>query len=331
MPFKIYKDDEVVTEGESPLEIKGIGANKDVAKGTYQAVRVKDDKESEKVDIPAFKTLPIEVTGVKLEPATLSIDVDDTENVKATVSPSNATDKTISLKSSDESIATVNSSGKVTGIAKGEATITVTTTDGGKTATCKVTVKEPVVNVTGVTISPKTATLEEGEIKQLSATVAPSDADDKSVSYASKSTGVASVDNDGLVTAKVAGESEIVVTTDDGDKKDTCTVTVEEPVVDATGVTLSPKTSTGETESAGDKQLTAKIAPDDATNKDVSYSIDDAEGLTVSSSGKIEWTADTPAGEYTTTVTTDDGDFTDTHVLTLEEPEEEEPDPEEGE
>lgn len=92
-----------------------------------------------------------------------------------------------------------------------------------------VTVKTKPIAVTGVTISPKTATLEVGETKQLKATVAPSNATDKTVSYASKAQGVASVDSKGLVTAKVAGKAEIVVSTKDGDKKDTCAVTVVEP------------------------------------------------------------------------------------------------------
>lgn len=92
-----------------------------------------------------------------------------------------------------------------------------------------VTVKTKPIAVTGVTISPKTATLEVGETKQLKVTVAPSNATDKTVSYASKAQGVASVDSKGLVTAKVAGKAEIVVSTKDGDKKDTCAVTVVEP------------------------------------------------------------------------------------------------------
>src|SRR5699024_2201092 len=89
-------------------------------------------------------------------------------------------------------------------------------------------VKTDPIAVTGVTVAPKTVTLEEGETEQLSATVSPSNATDKSVTYASKAQGIADVDDDGLVTAKTAGIAEVVVTTNDGDKKDTCTVTVEE-------------------------------------------------------------------------------------------------------
>ena len=97
--------------------------------------------------------------------------------------------------------------------------------------------------------------------------------------------------------------------------------------VNVESVTLTPKTSSSESGTAGNRDLTANVEPEDADNKDVSFSIDDAEGLTVSNSGKIEWTEDTPAGDYVTTVTTDDGGFTDTHTLTLTEPEEPEPEP----
>lgn len=57
--FRIYKKDGTkVVEGTSPLSITGIAANTQVVKGDYQAVRVTNDVESAKVDIPAFKTLP---------------------------------------------------------------------------------------------------------------------------------------------------------------------------------------------------------------------------------------------------------------------------------
>ncbi len=208
-----------------------------------------------------------------------------------------------------------------------EYSFSVSQVVGGKESEkTTIEVKTLPIAVTGVTIAPKTATLEVGETQQLSATVAPSNATEKSVTYASKTQGIASVDDKGLVTAKVAGEAEIVVSTVDGDKKDTCTVTVNEPVVNVTGVTVAPKTSTGETGTAGERQLTATVAPANATNKAVTYSIAPATtGLAVSASGKITWTDAVPAGEYTTTVKTTDGNKSDTHTLTLSDPE---PDPE---
>src|SRR5690625_7004385 len=68
MSFKIYKGDAVVVEGESPLTITGVAPNTNVARGEYKVTRVDGERESEKVDIPSFKTLPIVVTGVTLSP-----------------------------------------------------------------------------------------------------------------------------------------------------------------------------------------------------------------------------------------------------------------------
>lgn len=82
----------------------------------------------------------VPVTGVSLSPTSASAGVGVTQQLTATVSPSNATNKSVTWSSSNTGIATVNSSGLVTGVAAGSATITVTTVDGNKTATCAINV-----------------------------------------------------------------------------------------------------------------------------------------------------------------------------------------------
>jgi len=83
----------------------------------------------------------VEVKSVKLNASAKNLYVGSTTTLTATVSPSNASDKAVTWKSSDTSVATVNSSGRVTGKSPGKATITVKTRSGGKTATCEITVK----------------------------------------------------------------------------------------------------------------------------------------------------------------------------------------------
>lgn len=82
----------------------------------------------------------VAVTGVTLSPTTVSIVNGQTSQLTATVSPSNATNKTVNWSSSNSLIATVSTSGLVTAVGVGSATITATTADGNKTATCTVTV-----------------------------------------------------------------------------------------------------------------------------------------------------------------------------------------------
>ncbi|WP_313430021.1 putative Ig domain-containing protein [Siminovitchia terrae] len=147
--FKIYKGNDVVVEGESPLTITGINPNTDVAAGEYQAVRVDGDRESARVDIPAFKTLPIAVTGVSLSPKTSSAEAGTagTRQLTATVAPTNATNKNVSYAIAPTTNGlSVNTSGLISwseDVPAGTYTTTVTTADGAKKDTHVLTLTEP--------------------------------------------------------------------------------------------------------------------------------------------------------------------------------------------
>ena len=84
----------------------------------------------------------VAVTGVTLDKTTLKLIEGDNSTLTATVAPANATDKSVTWTSSDNSVATVSNSGVVTAISEGSATIVVRTSNGGFTATCDVTVEE---------------------------------------------------------------------------------------------------------------------------------------------------------------------------------------------
>lgn len=83
---------------------------------------------------------------------------------------------------------------------------------------------------TGVSLDKNSLSLKVGDTERLTATVAPEDADDKTVTWASDDTTIASVTTAGLVTAKKAGSAKISVTTTDGGFKAEATVTVAEAV-----------------------------------------------------------------------------------------------------
>ncbi len=85
---------------------------------------------------------PVAVTGVSVSPTSASIEINETVELTATVSPEDATNKDVTWSSNNTSVATVSSSGIVTGVGEGSATITVTTDDGGYTATSSITVTD---------------------------------------------------------------------------------------------------------------------------------------------------------------------------------------------
>ena len=155
--------------------------------------------------------------------------VGETQTLTATVSPSNATNKTVTWSSSNTSVATVSSSGVVSAKAAGSATITVKTNDGNKTATCKVTVTTATIAVTSVSLNKSSLSMTVGETQTLTATVLPTNATNKTVTWSSSNTSVATVSSSGTVTAKTAGSATITVTTNDGGKFATCSITVTSP------------------------------------------------------------------------------------------------------
>ncbi len=243
----------------------------------------------------------VNVTGVTLNKATLTLIEGASETLTATVAPADATNQKVTWKSSNAAVATVDAAGKVTAVKAGEATITVTTEDGGKTATCKVTVNAATVAVTGVTLNKATLSLIAGASETL--------ATNKKVTWKSSNAAVATVDANGKVTAVKAGEATITVTTEDGAKTAVCKVTVTMPV---SGVTLNKTSLT--LNIGANETLTATVAPADATNKKVTWKSSDAAVATVDANGKV--TA-VKAGEATITVTTEDGGKTATCKVTV--------------
>jgi uncharacterized protein YjdB len=176
---------------------------------------------------------PVAVTGVSLNKNATTIAIGANETLTATITPANADNQAVTWSSNNTAVATVNQTGKVTGVSAGTATITVTTQDGNKTATCTVTVPDPSadpVAVTGVSLNKTSTSLTVGATETLTATVAPANATNQAVTWSSNNTAVASVDQNGKVTAVAAGTATITVTTQDGNKTATCTVTVSAAV-----------------------------------------------------------------------------------------------------
>lgn len=171
------------------------------------------------------------VTGITLNKTSLSFSLpnNNTQTLTATVQPTNATNNNITWSSSNTSIATVNQAGKVTAVGSGTCTITATAVDGGGIkAECVVTV---VQLVTGITLN-KTSlsfSLPTNNTQALTATIQPANATNKSITWSSDKTSVATVDQTGKVTAVAEGTCTITCSATDGSGvKASCSINVED-------------------------------------------------------------------------------------------------------
>lgn len=264
------------------------------------------------------KDKSVAVTEVRLDKSATTLVEGDTEELMATVMPENATDKGIEWKSSDESVATVSQTGLVTALKEGSSAITVITNDGGFKATCDVTVNKKVIAVTSVVLGNTELTLVEGEEEKLAVAVTPENATDKSVVWESGNESVATVSQEGLVTAVGEGKATITVKTNDGGFSASCEVTVKKKVIAVTGVKLSAASMTLR---EGDKgTLTATVEPANATNKNVEWWTSDLDVVSVTSTsgGSNGYVEARGAGKATVTVKTEDGEFSASCEITVE-------------
>ena len=211
------------------------------------------------------KPLYIPVTSVTLDKSTLEIIVGSNGELKATVSPDNATDKSVTWTSSDSKVATVDANGNVTAVSVGTATITAKS--GEVTATCEVKVLP--IAVSSVTLDKSTLEIIVGSNGQLKATVSPDNATDKSVTWTSSNSKVATVDANGNVTAVSVGNTTITVTC--GDKTASCKVTVLP--IPVSSITLNKTSITIQLGYA--EELIATVSPNNAANKEVTWSSSD--------------------------------------------------------
>ncbi|MBP5274222.1 MAG: Ig-like domain-containing protein [Abditibacteriota bacterium] len=239
------------------------------------------------IGLRVYTTYSSKVTRVALNASKLTLEPGVVKRLIATVYPTTAENKQVKWTSSDPDVAKVDSQGRVTTLAPGKTTITVKTKEGGFKAKCKVTVVEKIVHPEKITLNKTSATLERNKTLKLKAVITPDDASDKKVTWKSSETFVASVDENGLVTALCPGKTVITATTRDGGLTAACVVTVKNPPepVRVTGVTVGPASlviKVGQTQ-----KLKATVKPSDATNKKVTWSSINPRIATVDENGVV--------------------------------------------
>ncbi|MDR0436788.1 MAG: Ig-like domain-containing protein, partial [Bacteroidales bacterium] len=191
-----------------------------------QATIIVITEDGEKTAVCAVNVAPMNVISVVLNRTTAELGGNDTMTLIATVLPEQATNKNVSWRSTNTSVANVNNGFVTTTMNGGTTLIIVTTEENEKSDTCRLTV---IIPVEGVSLDRKVASIGLGDSLTLRANVLPATATNKAVTWRSTNTSVATV-NDGVVKAIALGTTSIIVVTDENEKADTCLVTAVETV-----------------------------------------------------------------------------------------------------
>lgn len=204
--------------------------------------------------------------------------------IKAKVYPINLPDKKITWKSSDDNIAKIDSGGNITAQNPGKATLTAMLYSQKKSATATLSVRQP---VTGIFMPTSTITLYTGgEGRLLQTEIFPKNATNQNITWKSKNTKIARVDENGRVKPVCVGMTEITATTEDGGFEAKCFVNVVNSYVDVQ--TLSVKNTDAMTIKVGDSvNAIVTVSPSNARNKTLKWSSDDTKIATVSQAGRI--------------------------------------------
>ena len=232
------------------------------------------------------KPTDIKVSSIKLNTKNHTMYSNQYVQLKATVLPNNAYNKSVTWKSSNSKIATVDKNGKVKALKVGNAIITATSTDGSNvSAQCKIKV---VQRVTKIKLNKSIINLsKKGKTAKLKATVLPNNAYNKSVTWKANNTKVVTVDKKGKIKATTnKGATYVNAIAKDGSKKKAKLLVVVGPKVKK--ITLN-KTSVTLNRGAKNRtfQLKKAIKNKNATYKGVSWYSSNKNVATVDKNGKV--------------------------------------------
>ena len=272
--------------------------------------------------------------GISLNKNTTEIEIDESEQLVATINPDITTDKTVTWTSSNSSIATVDTMGNITGVSAGTSTITATSADGRK-ATCTVTVttKSPTaisgIVVDGSSVGELGLTLTTEEEKEVGVSITPNDYDDSlyQVTWTTSDSSVVDIeevttgatgtssDNETIIASKMAsknvtadrvklvagstpGSATITATIKDRNNNDltkSISITVQYPDLESIDLNINSVTVD---RTANPIQLITTLDPTNVNNSDLTWESSNTSVATVSSSGVV-----TPVAKGTATIT----------------------------
>lgn len=218
------------------------------------------------------------VTSVSISNSNLSVRKGSTAWISAIAVPETSENKKIVYSSSDTSIATIDpNSGMITAIEAGTCTLIATSQDTGVSAKCTLTVTQA---VTGIELDSTRRTILKGEQYALSAIVSPIDAENRSVKFTSSNPQIATVDENGVVTAILGGQAVITATTVERGLTASCLVTVQEFVTSVKMNGMQDYLNKGQKIS-----LSADVLPTTASNQRITWKSSKANIISVDNNG----------------------------------------------
>ncbi|MCR5215852.1 MAG: Ig-like domain-containing protein [Lachnospiraceae bacterium] len=234
------------------------------------------------------------ITALSLAPTTLNMIQDDTYIVSASITPSDATVKSLDWTTTNSAVATVDNDGEITAVGGGKCRIIATTKDDTNLSayvTVYVTAK---TNATAITLNSTAITIDIGEVRKLNAITTPSKITEE-LGWYSSDTGLVTVDNNGNVTGIAEGTATVVCYGKNSNVQGTCQVTVRSKYVNANSMRLNSTEISMLTGKV--RALTLRTTPYNA-NEPVDWYSSDTSIVTVDGTGKI-----TTVGPGTATVT----------------------------
>ena len=271
----------VVGKKEGKAVVKGTDKNGKQDTVAVTVVNKKENTTSKKVNTTSNKTNVVsnKVNNKYIKFNKQQLTLNNKEKYQLTVDTNISGN--IVWKSSNESIATVDKNGLI--VAKKPGDTVITAKSNNIQATCYVSVVDPVKHVEKITIDKTNVTLKIGESLSVKATILPLDADNTDATWKSNNNKIATVNNSGKITAISEGNTDVTITSIDGNKVAKVNVTVNKVIPEKVVVTSS-KTSLNVSESVN---LTATISPSNATDKTVKYSSSNTSVISVSETGKV--------------------------------------------
>ena len=223
--------------------------------------------------------VPVPVDSITLNAETSSGKVGESFSLNASFVPENASNKNLSWKSDNESVATVDNKGTVIFVGYGKCYITATSEDGNKKASCYFYVYDTVAHDLDF-YSPKEV-VNVGETLALQATVLPVEADNKEIEYKSYDESIATISENGFLTAKNPGFVTLSVTEKFSGITKFLSILVVRPI---TGFSVSEENVVI---SELDYQIKTKTYPADATQTELIYTSSDTQIATVNKKGYV--------------------------------------------